>query len=173
MLENIPIKKSKLSPSDDELLFLKDCVERVKPQLILELGLGITSYIIYNSCDFKSYTAVENMQIDDKDVIRYFKRVLRYCPNIEVLHQWEYWGKFFDFIFLDSSAGYHKGGLHRREALMVAEPHLLDNSHIIIHDWCKRSGSRSKSYVLNNKRYTLIDELKSHNGIALIKYNLV
>lgn len=169
-----PIQPSNIAPSIRELEWLYEHVKKIKPKRILELGLGITTWVISQGTeDIESYLAIENIDSSLQSKYgrwdKYANKILELCPHVEVKDQWEYWGRTFDFILIDSSVGYPGPGLHRREALEVAEPHLEYGAHVVLHDWHTRSGKRVKDLVTTSKKYEITDETDQKPGIAIAR----
>ena len=160
-----PFKPSRLAPRVDELEWLRTLLLSQRGQIksVLELGCGISTWVIQKALKPRVYIAVEDFEQSVKDV----KSIL---PKLDIQDSWEYGDAKFDFLFLDSSAGYGSDGLHREKALIAAEPSLCDNALVIVHDWNKRSGKASRAYVENNKQYTLLEEFRGRTGMAALRF---
>jgi hypothetical protein len=158
---------SKLAPTKDELAwistYLTSC--NLKNCKVLEFGCGITSWIINESLNPNTYIAIEHYQQCIIDT-------LKHVPKIKIItttwHQIPQ--DVYDFIFIDSSAGYPPGGdgLFRDKAVEFIESQDMVNnkSLIMIHDWHHRSGNKARKYLEENN-YKLIASFKNRTGVGV------
>jgi hypothetical protein len=158
---------SKLAPTEKELIwistYLTSC--NFKNCKVLEFGCGITSWVINESLKPKIYVAMEHYQ---QCIIDTLKNV----PKINIItttwHQIPQ--DVYDFVFIDSSAGYPPGGdgLFRDKAIEFVESQKMinDNSFIMIHDWHARSGKSSRNYLEKNN-YKLRASFNDRTGVGI------
>ena len=175
-----PFQKSRLAPSDRELLWLHKLCKEFGPQRILEIGCGITTWVIDNSCNPKTYVAVEitpneKARKNPKFAGWYpnIENVKKLCPNVKIQENWKYGDLSFDFMFLDSSAGckVRKRGVFRHVALQAAEPYLEDGAIVVIHDWNKRDGRGPRNRVTKSNKYSFMRSLNHKQGIAALRFS--
>lgn len=157
---------SKLAPSVAELEWINSWlqVNIPKGKKVLEFGCGITSWVINESIQPSKYVAMEhyNQCIID---------TLKHVPNINIIKTT--WHQIpqdvYDFIFIDSSAGYPPGGdgIFRNKAIeFIESQQMVHNKTIImIHDWHHRSGKSSRKYLENNN-YKLIGSFSDRTGVG-------
>ena len=147
--------------------------------LEIGLGLGVASRYILTFPKVEHLTTVEK----NLDVIKAHSLIkesdrgsaMIYNPSKhKVLHadglMYAYQTKSrYDFIFIDSSAGYPPGGdgIFRNKAIeFIESQQMVHNKTIImIHDWHHRSGKSSRKYLENNN-YKLIRSFSDRTGVG-------
>jgi len=156
-----------VSPTIPELEFIhewwKDNLEQGCK--VLEFGAGPTSWAIQKAVNPSLYVAVEDWPDTIKDVIDHL-------DDIQIITStWlDIPEETYDFIFVDSSAGYPPGdgGLHRDEATKFGERLMSENGFIMLHDWHGRSGGRPRRYLENNG-YELVASFENRTGVGVYK----
>lgn len=161
------MSRTRVSPSMQELEFMYNwCKNNLKSGCnILEFGAGPSTYVIKKACDPKIYIAVEDWIPTIKDVTIHVENIMIINSTWFDIPEYTY-----DFIFVDSSAGYppKDGGLHRDEATKYGERMLSNNGHIMLHDWHGRSGKAPRRY-LENSGYQLVGSLNDKTGVGIYK----
>lgn len=169
-----PFPKSRVAPTDGELEYLARLVKEHNPRHVLELGAGITTYIIGRNRDPGPYTIVEGVPATDQTGFQAnVDSVKEHVPEAEWLTEWEYGDREFDFLFLDSSAGNPHNratGLFRLDALKAAEPNLAPGAVVCVHDWHGRSGKAVVAYIEASDAYRVLSHQKGKTGIGAAIY---
>jgi len=161
------MKRTRVSPTIDELNFIYDwCINNLKDGCkVLEFGAGPSTFAINKACNPSIYITVE-------DWIPTLKDVINHVSNIKIINStwFDIPEDKYDFVFVDSSAGYppKDGGLHRDEAVKYSEKLLADDGYIMLHDWHGRSGKAPRRY-LENSGYKLIDSFTNKTGVGVYK----
>lgn len=161
--------KTRYSPTEKELDFLqqwmKSNLNYKNDYNILEFGAGPSTWIMYHSVKINKYVCVE-------DHIPSVRTLLEHINDLTLVKG--IWYQIpedikYDFIFVDSSAGYPPGdgGLHRDEAVKYGQRLLEDNGFIAIHDWHGRSGRAPRRYLEKCESYNLVASLKDRTGIGI------
>jgi hypothetical protein len=162
-------KLTRHSPTVAELEFMH---EWVKNNLsddcnVLEFGAGPTTWAIFKAVKCNRYVVVE-------DHAQSLKALLLHLPDLEVVNST--WYKIpedikYDFVFVDSSAGYPPGvsGLHRDEAAKYGERLLAPGGHIMLHDWHGRSGRGPRHYLESSGDYELVASLNGRTGVGIYR----
>jgi len=159
---------TRVSPTIEELQFMhKWCTKNVLQKAkILEFGAGPTTWAIHKAVNPSLYVAVEDWPSTVKDVMNHLSDVKIVKSTWFDIPEEEY-----DFIFVDSSAGYppKSPGLHRDEAAKYGERLLKKGGFIMLHDWRKRSGKGPRQYLESNG-YKLVDSLRGRTGVGVYQY---
>lgn len=159
---------TRVSPTLDELEFIYDwCKNNInKGSNVLEFGAGPTTWAICKAIEPSKYVCMEHWIPSIKDVVDHL-------DNITIIES--DWYAIpddieYDFVFVDSSAGYPPGstGLHRHDACEFSGRLLNDGGYIMIHDWRKRSGKKSRQYLEKNG-YELVDHFNGRTGVGVYK----
>jgi hypothetical protein len=165
-------KRSRFAPKEFELVWILDWCKKNKFERVLEFGCGITTLVIYeglsvsNNFNLKRYVTAENYEPSILEV----KKFLHVPLDIEIVKTWKEIPKDnFDFVFIDSSSGCGKAGIHREKAVILLES-WLSNPFIMIHDYINGAGKKIRRY-LESKNYTLIDSLNQGYGVAVFRRN--
>jgi len=161
------LRLSRVSPSVKELEWLEEWLSKnIKPgSNILEYGCGPSTWVIKEATKPKNYVTVEHY-------VPIIKDVMLAIPDLTLIKTT--WYDIppigYDFIFVDSSAGYPPGGngLFRHEAAKYSENLLNPNGYIALHDWHGRSGKKPRAYLENNG-YTLVDSITHKVGIGIYR----
>jgi len=159
---------TRVSPTIPELEFMHDwCKNNVAEGAnILEFGAGPTTWAIATAISPSKYVCMEHWVPSIKDVIDHLEDI--------TIVKTDWYGIpdniKYDLVFVDSSAGYPPGGdgLHRHDACEFSERLLKDGGHIMIHDWRKRSGHKSRLY-LESKGYELVASFNGRTGVGVYK----
>lgn len=90
------------------------------------------------------------------------------CAHLgEILRRWSdvHREDEWNVVLIDSSAGSGKErGYHRHECLDLAESHLAPGAYVIIHDWRRRGGMRTRRVLESDSRYRLYASYDRGNG---------
>lgn len=161
-------KITRVSPTMPELDFMHDwCKKNIaEGSNVLEFGAGPTTWAIATAINPSKYVVMEHWVPSIKDVIDHLEDIhIVKSTWYAIPDDVEY-----DFVFIDSSAGYPPGGdgLHRHDAVEFSERLLSKGGHIMIHDWRKRSGSKSRAYLEKNG-YKLVDSFNGRTGVGVYK----
>lgn len=165
-----PFPPSKLAPSQSELDWLYDWLisNNIMAAGIIEFGCGVTTWALYHGAldtglDQKSYLCFEDYQ-PCVDAIRKFLT----CVDIQT--EWKHikWNQA-DLVFVDSSCGCGKPGLHREDCVKAVEDHQSDGDILIIHDWRKKSGRKARAYLESCGKYELIDSFDGRTGLGIYR----
>lgn len=158
---------SQLAPTEKELDWMNTWLKaNVKQNCkVLEFGCGITSWIINEALKPEIYVAMEHYPQCIKDT-------LKHVPNIKMVQTT--WHQIpqdvYDFIFIDSSAGYPPGGdgLYRDKAIEFVESQQMihNKTFIMVHDWHARSGKGSRKYLEKNG-YKLAGSFSDRTGVGV------
>ena len=134
---------------------------------ILEFGAGPTTWAIATAVRPATYVCVEEYAPS-------IQQVIDHLTDVTVIKG--SWYKIpedvrYDFIFVDSSAGYPPGdgGLHRDEAVKYGERLLSDNGYIALHDWHARSGKAPRKYLESTGHYELVASVKDRTGLGIYR----
>ena len=166
---NIPktFKLTRHSPTINELTFLHNWLKQnVNEGLnVLEFGAGPTTWVIATTINPQKYVVVE-------DFVPSLYQLLDHLTDINIIKG--IWYNIpedvkYNFVFVDSSAGYPPGGdgLFRDEAVKYSERLLAENGFIAIHDWHGRSGKAPRNYLENSGNYKLIDSITDRTGLGI------
>lgn len=167
---NLPksFKLTRVSPTIPELEFMYEwCTKNIpKNSKVLEFGAGPSTWAIYSAVSPSVYVSVEDWVPSIKDVTEHIDGVKFIRSTWFDIPEDEY-----DFIFVDSSAGFppKTPGLHRDEAVKYGERLLKKGGYIMIHDWRKRSGKAPRQY-LESSGYVLIDKCDGRTGVGVYRY---
>lgn len=169
-----PFPKSNLAPTDSELEYLANLVAERNPKHVLELGAGITTWVINKNSKWESYLIVEGephpTDPNHEGYRNNVKGVKLFVPGADWQDDWDYGDREFDFMFLDSSAGSPRGGLRRLDALKAAEPYLKPGSVVCVHDWHGNSGKAVVKYMEGSPAYKILPHKKGRTGIGAAVY---
>jgi len=159
---------TKVSPTTPELEFIhKWCKENLPNGCnVLEFGAGPTTWAISTAARPSKYVCMEHWIPSIKDVIDHLDNITIIKTDWYAIPD----DIRYDFVFIDSSAGYPPGdqGLHRHDACQFSERLLKDGGYIMIHDWRKRSGHKSRLY-LESKGYELVASFLGRTGVGVYK----
>lgn len=159
--------RTRHSPTVKELDFIHDWVKNHVSEgcNVLEFGAGPSTWAIATAANPKKYIVVE-------DYIPSIQAVLDHLTDITIIKG--VWYNIpedvtYDFVFVDSSAGYPPGdgGLHRDEAVKYAQRLISENGYIAIHDWHGRSGKGPRNYLENCADYKLVASLTNRTGVGI------
>lgn len=159
---------SKLAPTEKELIwimaYLTSCGLK-KGCKVLEFGCGITSWAINESLNPSVYVAIEHWPQCIKDTIKHVPKINMITTTWHQIPQ-----DVYDFVFIDSSAGYPPGGtgLYRDKTIEFIESQgmISNKSLIMIHDWHHRSGIASRK-LLEKNNYKLLASFSGRTGVGV------
>lgn len=177
----LPFSAGDLAPTPEELEWEIDTLKKYcdMPQAVLEFGCGITTWAATfgirtfarrkvffaadHGVDYYAYLAIETHA-------PLIEAVRQHAPIVKIESTWENLGIFapYNLVIIDSSAGCGRDGEHRDEALRAAEPHMMVNAMVLIHDWRRRSGRKVRAY-LESERYKLLESYKGRTGWGLYR----
>jgi hypothetical protein len=161
--------RTRHSPTLKELNFIYDWLKHNMREgcSALEFGAGPTTWAIATALNPNKYVVVE-------DYIPSIQAILDHLTDITIIKG--IWYNIpedikYDFVFVDSSAGYppRDGGLHRDEAVKYAQRLISDNGVIAIHDWHTRSGKAPRKYLESCSNYKLVASLNDRTGVGIYK----
>ncbi len=158
---------SKLAPTAKELEWMNDWLSKnIKPNSkVLEFGCGITSWVIDQSIHPSVYVAIEHFQKCIIDTLAHVPKIKMITTTWHEIPQ-----DVYDFVFIDSSAGYPPGGngLYRDKTIEFIESQKMihDKSIIMIHDWHHRSGAASRK-LLERTGYKLLASFNNRTGVGV------
>lgn len=159
---------TRVSPTIEELEFMYNwCKNNIaEGSNVLEFGAGPTTWALSKAINPTNYICMEHWIPSIKDVLDHLDNITMVRTDwYSIPDDIEY-----DLVFVDSSAGYPPGdsGLHRHDACEFSERLLKNGGYIMIHDWRKRSGKKSRQY-LENKKYKLVDSFNGRTGVGIYK----
>jgi len=159
---------TRVSPTIPELDFMHDwCKENMQDNAnILEFGAGPTTWAIATAITPNRYICMEHWVPSITDVIDHLEDIEIIKTNWYAIPD----DIKYDLVFVDSSAGYPPGddGLHRHEACEFSSRLLADGGHIMIHDWRKRSGARSRVWLEANG-FECVASFNGRTGVGVFK----
>lgn len=166
---------TRVSPTIQELEFMHDwCKNNIAQHSnVLEFGAGPSTWAISTAINPNKYVSVEDWEPAIKDVVDHINNNKNINFNIDIVRRT--WYDIpddikYDFVFVDSSAGYPPGatGLHRDEAAKYGDSLLASNGTIMIHDWHKRSGKKPRIWLENNG-FKLVDSFHGRTGVGVFQ----
>lgn len=159
---------TRVSPTIAELEFMHDwCKKNLNDgSNILEFGAGPSTWALATAVKSNRYVCMEHWIPSIKDVLDHLDDITIIKTDWYAIPD----DIKYDFVFVDSSAGYPPGdhGLRRHDACEFSERLLKDGGYIMIHDWRKRSGRKSRIY-LESKGYELVGSFDGRTGVGVYK----
>lgn len=159
---------TRVSPTMEELDFIHDwCRNNIEEGgNVLEFGAGPTTWALATAINANVYVSMEHWAPAITDVLDHLEDIQFVKTNWYAIPD----DIKYDLVFVDSSAGYPPGGdgLHRDKACEFSERLLSDNGHIMIHDWRKRSGRKSRIWLENNG-FECVASCDGRTGVGVYK----
>ena len=156
-------EKSKLAPRNDELIWMHRQLRNKSINSVLEFGCGITTWIIHKATSPNLYVAIEEYAPCIREVRKHLKDVV-------IISAWSDIPEgSFDLVFVDSSAGCGKKGLHRVESAQRAHSQLKKGGYMMIHDSHRRSGRAVSRYLKNSEHYKLLASFGGRTGVEIFQ----
>ena len=166
---------TRVSPTIAELEFMYSwCKENISQGAnVLEFGTGPSTWAIATAINPSIYVAVEDYEPAIKSVVDHINNNDKLNTNVDIVKRT--WFDIpedvkYDFIFVDSSAGYPPGatGLHRDEAAKYGNNLMAEGGTIMIHDWNKRSGKKPRIWLEANG-FKLVASFKNRTGVGVFQ----
>ena len=123
---------------------------------VLELGAGVTSWIILDALRPMTYVAVEPYEPAAAAVRKHVPAV-QIMPSLDAVPDMQY-----DLLLVDSSCSLTPG-YKRAEAIEMVMPLLARDCVIIIHDFNRQGGAGPKKWLPANG-WKLIESTEHRNG---------
>lgn len=162
------IAVTRVSPTIPELEFIHSwCKANVSEGgNVLEFGAGPTTWAISTAINPDRYICMEHWVPSIQDVVDHLSDVEIIRTNWFAIPD----DIKYDFVFVDSSAGYPPGGdgLHRHDACEFSERLLSKNGFIMIHDWRRGSGSKPRAWLEANG-FELVESFNGRTGVGVYK----
>ncbi len=151
---------SAIAPNRAERDWLHTWCLKNGPKLayVLELGAGVSTFVIWSALKPITYIAVEPYE-------PCAETVRKWVPAVEIVDSLgdlkEYAGGY-NMLFVDSSCDLGQG-YHRTEAIQAVLPFLAEECVIIVHDFNRPASAGPRAWLPKN-HWKLVESTDHRNG---------